>query len=346
MPTVTTLASTPLVGPTSQVNAALANLTSSPMSSRLLLTTDIPRTLWDADTQCLTIPRSLADAYQSVLSERNLLEAANDNVIDDGPVGGITEADTHKHFAHRFASSAARTQLALLDPDDVLCNVSNQFVRAFAGGHVGLLDLPCGAGAASLDLLATIAALRQSGAIPRQPLYVHLLAADISKPARDIFLQLAERIRADLASQGIILYIKPESWDALDSESTTQVLDSWLKWATSCSEHFVLLANFSGFLQRDGKFRDAQPQLHEVMRWVAQQNSTLVWIEPQTNTATQHFLPRLLGWLNGKLPRRFREGWHPGEADLSAEARYQHPIKSDCRPTVRLVLIRLEAAHQ
>lgn len=206
-----------------------------------------------------------------------------------------------------------------------------------------MLDIPCGAGATSINLLAITAALREASSIPRQPLEVYLVAGDISESARIYAQEMINRTKEDFTRQGIFVREKIVEWNVLDDQSTTALLHSWIDWARDCREYIAVLANFSGFLQTSGKFKQAQPQLHEVFRWTAQRRSTIIWIEPQSNTATCGLFPRIKAWLHTKLPSVFKKHWNEAESLMNSVCRYVHPIKPNCKsPRVQLSLLRLE----
>jgi len=312
-------------------------------SDRLLKPKSLPDTLWRTGQGLLCLPSSLCRAYMALLNDKGLLADATCDGDDDGPVGGMTEEETRKHFAQRFAASSARVQLAALDPKADLKSASDLFVKAFSGGTIGLLDIPCGAGAASAALLGCVAELRKARVLPREPLNVFLVAGDISEHARGYARDLLASMRPDLEHEGIWVHDTYVPWDVLDPESTTNVLDRWLEHAHGCREYFVVMANFSGFLQRGGKLRAAQNQLDEVIRWAAQRRSSVAWIEPQTNEASLNFLPRLIRWFK-HLPSLFSESWEPSTSIRATNARYTHPVKGST-PPVRLNLIRLEATE-
>lgn len=312
------------------------------MVKRLLLPTDIPRQLWICEADCLCLPQLLTGKYKEVLARKGLLNCAQHDPSDEGPVGGITESDTQKHFATRFSTSVARAQLAVLDPKEQLAVTSDAFLEAFSGGKISLLDIPCGAGAVSSSLLSTICALRESGAVPRQPLFVKLVAGDLSPYALDYAAEMLSAINDRLVRQGI--HVEPifENWDVLDDRSTTALLYKWIDAAKECREHFVVVANFSGFLQGNNQFRDAQPQLSEVFRWAEQRRSTVMWLEPQTNEALKGLWPRVFAWFQKKLARFFALTQENAEPPLSSQCRYVHPIKAAVNPRVCLSLILLK----
>ena len=127
------------------------------MTDRLVKSSDLPRTLWQVDDGMLVLPAAVSRVYRNMLAEKGLMDEALNAHSDDGPVGGIKDSDTRRHFSARFSGSSARAQLAVLDPKDDLRNASDLFVKTFSGGKVGLLDIPCGAGAASAALLGCVA---------------------------------------------------------------------------------------------------------------------------------------------------------------------------------------------
>lgn len=266
------------------------------MGKRLLLPSDLPGTLWTHDEQ-LMIPNAVSDVYKAKLVSKGLLELAQNEDSGDGPVGGIKEEDTQRHFATRFSASTARSQLAVLDPMDELSNASDLFMKAFAGGTIGLLDIPCGAGAASVSTLATVAALREAEVVPRHPLVVKLVAGDVSEYACAYASEMIDGIRDALAQQAVYVDAKVIPWDVLDRESTTAAIHTWMQWAQNCREYFVILANFSGFLQGQDKFKKAQAQLGEVFRWAAQQRSTVIRrFYPSISTDQARIAWELLTW--------------------------------------------------
>lgn len=313
------------------------------MSKRLVAPSDLPATLWQDSFQRLLLPATVSSHYRNMLVANGLLEDAMTSDSHDGPVGGLSEADTRKHFATRFAASSARIQLAMLDPKEDLRHASDLFMKTFSGGRVGLLDIPCGAGAVSADLLCTLAALREAGVVPRQPLEVKLVAGDISRHARDYASDMIGGLRMILEEQAIYVDETFVEWNVLDLESTTSLLHTWMEWARDCREYCIVLANFSGFLQNSNKLDKAKPGLDEVFRWAAARRSLVMWLEPQTNAATEGLIPRILNWFT-RLPSRFTRRWSEGGGILQSSARYLHPIKTGFVPRVQLNLIRLEAS--
>ena len=286
-------------------------------------------------------PDTLAKGYQQVLTARNWLPAAMAQRVGGGTGGGSADA-TRQHFVENFSGSCARVQLAALDPHEMLGQASDRIVSAFAGGRVGLLDIPCGAGAAAFSLLSVIALLRSENRLPRQPLEVFLLGGDYSETARLLAGEMGAALRPFLEEQGITLHPRFSAWDACDAQSTTELLHGWMEHARDCRHYFVVAANCSGFLQTDGKFKEAQPNLEQVFRWARARRSDVAWIEPQTNVAGENLFPRLLKWVEQKLRGLFVVlGGEDQRSGEFAEAMFIHPFNPGCI-RVHVSLVRFE----
>ena len=175
------------------------------MTGRFLKPKDVPKSLWDGDN-LLSLPQPLRDAYHKTLKTKGLLEEAL-KASPQGSIGGESAEETDQHIAHRFDGSCARVELAVLDPKDELSDASDHFVRAFSGGCVRLLDIPCGSGAASAALLTTVAELRRKKIIPREPLEVFLTGGDISDTARCNADLVFSELQQALRNQGIFLNV-------------------------------------------------------------------------------------------------------------------------------------------
>lgn len=310
------------------------------MPDRLLPPSSIPVDLWK-DAANLRLSPFLADSYRVVLEANGLYEDAL-TASAQGDVGGETAEETAQHFARNFSGSCGRVQLALLDPHGHLEEASNLFIHAFAGGKVGLLDIPCGAGAATAATLSAIATLRERGVIPRSPLDVYLVAGDFSAPARDTARQLLESLSPALERQAIFIHVRFVDWNVLDSQSTITLLHTWMEHARDCREYFVLTANFSGFLKHGGKFKDAIPQLEQVFGWAGLRKSSVVWLEPKTGGATNGLWPNFRNMFWKFMSPFFK----PTPATVAPEplmsaAKVEHPIRPDFIHRVDLSLIKL-----
>ncbi len=310
------------------------------MSARLLPASSIPPELWTVAAK-LRLSAILSQSYRLTLDSEGLLKKALEAKAG-GDIGGESAQDTNRHFTHNFSGSCGRVQLALLDPHNELENASDLFIRAFSGGKVGLLDIPCGTGAASAATLSTIAELRERGVIPRIPLDIYLVAGDKSAKAREIATQLLGSMNDALRRQGISIHVKIEEWDVLEAQNTRELLHTWMEHARDCREYFVLAANFSGVLKHGGNFDSAKPQLDEVFGWAAARKSSVVWIEPRTGGATNAFWPQFKKKLWRMLPSFFKIFPSDVAPDpLESDAQLEHPIRPNFCHRVNLSLIKL-----
>ena len=176
-----------------------------PRNHRLLDPGLIPATLWSRELDLLLIPPSLATSYELLIDRCHLRELSESRDANNPPVGGLSQAEVDKHFAQAFDGSAARMELALLDPNGVVTHCSDALIGSLAGGKLCLTDAPCGAGAATFAILATIAELRAQGVFPRQPLEVLMIGAELSDPARVHAASMLKELRASLEAQAIFV---------------------------------------------------------------------------------------------------------------------------------------------
>ncbi|HEU5081307.1 MAG TPA: hypothetical protein VFT72_18995 [Opitutaceae bacterium] len=297
--------------------------------------------MFDAAGSTLFFPSMLSTAYRGVLESTNNLSLAM-TATHDGETGGESAAATAQHFATAFSGSCARLKLAILDPKDQLAESSNLFLRSFAGGRVGLLDAPCGSGAASAALLATIAELRRQEVIPALPLDVFLVGGDISPHALNYADRLLQLMDQGLREQAIFVHPSFRIWDLMDEISTTELLHAWMVHSPDCRDHFMLTANFSGFLHESTRLNAARERLAEMFRWAAVRRSTVAWIEPQTNAAMKSMWPRLFKGLLAKVATFFRQAsTEQSSQPLCSDARFEHPLRTGTRYNVRLSLMRM-----
>ncbi len=312
------------------------------MADRILSPEDVPKSLWNGDN-FLYLPRALRDVYRKTLDSIGKLEEACRDT-PGGSIGGDTQEETNLHFVHSFDGSCARVELAMLDPKDELEKASDFFLQAFSGGRVRLLDIPCGCGASSAALLATVSELRRQNVLPREPLDVIVTGGDKSDPARNYAELVFGELKESLRNQGIFVSASFHSWDVMDEASTTPLLDQWLS-NQDCDRFFLLIANFSGVLSNTGKIKKANVPLGEVMRWTGARKAAIAWIEPQTKKANRMsrnaVLGRVFEWLRiwSYEPKRFGE-------ELTSESKYAHPVCKDKTPTVRLLLYRMESPRR
>lgn len=317
-------------------------------ATRLLKPPELPSNLWDSENGVLILPQSLAEGYASIIDRRNLRELASSRDRNAPPVGGLTQVLTDQHFAQAFDGSAARAMLAFLDPHYHLADVSNTLIEALAGNALCIVDAPCGAGATTYSFLTALADLREKGALPRMPLDVRLIGADLSDPARSYATELLPLLKDRLEKQAIFVSEEFRSWDATNKMSTTELNRRIIEIAPEGTRRLMLVSNFSGFLERAGKRKDAEPQLEEMFRYTSGTGSAALWIEPHTNQATAN------GGVFSWLVENVKSKWHRfmtvvGLSDrpyFVSSARFREPLDISQTPNVRLAVvpIRLEAS--
>jgi hypothetical protein len=216
----------------------------------------------------------------------------------EGLEGGMSKDDTDNHLAWRFTGSSARVMLPMLDPKDDLAEIPNTFARIFSGNKVFLADLPCGSGAASMSILSVLCELRMQRILPRMPLDIVIVGGEISKYAQNYAIEAIDFLRADLEAQAISVIFEVMDWDVCDPFQNSDLIKRLTLASQNCSAKLLVLANFSGFLQREGKWKDAQKQLEELFRHSREENSIAIWIEPQRKEVIIEggFITRLMLW--------------------------------------------------
>ncbi len=313
---------------------------------RLLDPRAIPETLWLQASEVLFIPPSLATAYETLIDRHSLWELSNSRDSENPPVGGLTEELTNQHFAQAFDGSVARTELALLDPKHVATPACNALITSLAGISVCLTDAPCGAGAAAFALLSTIAELRAREVLPRLPLDVCLIGAEISEPARKYAASMLNELRASLEEQAIFVSEQFLSWDVTDPLSNTDLIRCTTIKSTCASHRLLVVANFNAFLERHGKRKAAQPQIEELFRHASGPHSVAIWIEPNMNRATAQ--GGLFQWLKDLVRTRWKrfanQDNDPGAGDpmSSCSALFTLPLQPTQTAVVRLAVMRID----
>lgn len=315
-------------------------------SNRLLEPGRLPKTLWDSEKKILMLPKAFSQAYEKLIDRYALRELAISRTIEDSPVGGLDKPATDKHFAQQFDNSAARAQLAITNATSDVARISNAIVYSLSGNTVCLTDAPCGAGAAAFSLLSTIAELRANEVLPRLPLHVRLIGAEISEFARQYAREMLEELTPFFESQAIFVQAEFLSWDVTDSLSNTDLIQNMLLAKAKGGKNLLVVANFSGFLTTSGKQKDAQPQLAELFRHASGEQSVAIWIEPPMNSALSNggLFSTIGRWVTGQW-RRFIRINTDGTTDdsfLTSEVNFQSTLTPNRLRPVRLAVMRLD----
>jgi hypothetical protein len=304
----------------------------------------IPDTLWNDTESALLLPPQLISSWKILLDKYGLMEKALLRA-PEGFEGGMSKEDTDNHLAWRFTGSSARVMLPILDPKDELAEIPDVFARIFSGNVVFLADLPCGSGAASISILTVLCELRKQGRVPREPLHVVIIGGEISKYAQQYANEAICCLTAELEAQAITVEFEIMDWDVCDKISNTDLIKQLTLKSQNCPTKLLLLSNFSGFLQKDGKWETAKKQFDELFRHSRDENSIALWIEPLKNNVTGvgGFMPRLIKWFKDAfssfLPKDDEEEHPKNYAESSAEA--YHPLQDE-KFRVNLSVVRFD----
>lgn len=313
------------------------------MSTRLIETTSIPSHLWDPKSSLICIPPELADSYRKILTARNLEHMCTRQAKQTPPIGGLTLEATNEHFAKAFDGSLARCQLAVLDPMEKLGDVSNGFIQCLAGSEVVILDAPCGAAAAVLSMLCTIAELRKLAILPRVPLNIKVVGGELSPYAIQLARDMLTELRNTLESEAIFVEEEFYEWDVTDKQSNTHLIQSMVRASSSSTKRLVIISNFSGFLEREKKRKEATPQLEELLRHAATHTgSVAVWIEPDTNNAIgSGGLFQAIRSISNAAWKEFLNlvGWVNDRPCNNCSAKFRDPIAPQQTPRVGVAVV-------
>lgn len=287
------------------------------LSNRLLDPEELPLSLWDTVDAILVISPSIAVSYNNLINRHGLLELRRCRDNSDSPIGGQSKECTDQHFAQRFDGSVARAQLALTDPKNEVPMMSDGIVKTLSCNRVIVTDAPCGAGAASFSILSTIAELRAKKVLPREPLDISLLGAEISEFARSYAEEMLEELRPFFEEQGIFVNASFDKWDATCPNSTVDLVRKMDNASNTHSVILLLVANFSGFLT-SSKWKKVKPQLRHLFLHGSGEANFVAWIEPKNNRV----LPKsgLFEWILKALP-----SWAPFARERSMTDK-QQPI--------------------
>ena len=316
------------------------------LSERLLNPESLPNTLWDKEDRFLRLPVEFSAAYERLIDRYGLRVLATSRTEKDSPTGGISKADTDQHFAQQFDNSAARAQLALTNVTGDVISVSNALIRALSGNAICITDASCGAGAATYAFLCAIADLRAHSVLPRMPLDVRLIGAEISAHARTVAAEMLDELRPYLESQAVFVEADFHAWDVTSDLSTTDLISATVRASIASSKRLLVVANFSAFLSIPGKLNASKAQLEELFRYSSGPENVAVWLEPQMNFATAD------GGVLQSLGRWVKDSWHRfarlvgidglETSFLKSEVKFESTLTPGRLRPIRLAVMRLD----
>jgi hypothetical protein len=237
------------------------------------------------------MPPNLAAELRGELEKRVLFAAACDpNRAEQSIVGGEEAETALQHFARKFVLSSARVQFVTLGHGKYFEPTSTDIRSFFQDGRVAVLDVACGSGGGLLGMLCTMAELRRLNINARLPVYLHVLAADISRTGREIHECMLRRIQADLAGAGIILTYEHMHWDANDGFSTARLMDKWLQQPNNPETYLVFVSAFGAYTERNLPLvQDAMKAI--LYRFHDDKQLYVAWIEPEMKGLLKWFTP-------------------------------------------------------
>jgi len=296
---------------------------------RFIQKSDLPSSLWCNKSKIMSLPPLLVEHWKSLLVNNELYNLAKKSA-PKGFEGGMSKDDTNKHLAWRYNGSCGRIILSLLDPEEQLEKVSDTYASIFAGNKVFLADLPSGSGAAVVSILTTLAELRKQSVIPRMPLTIIIVAGEISETARDYLKEQLDSLKPYLKEQAILIEYSIHHWDVLDKISTADLIKELTLQSQNCHSRLLLISNFTGFLEREKKWKQAEPQFDNLFLHSRDKLSASIWIEPQKNNVL-NLIPRLKAWFTSlfkktsilKLSPSKKDDWYE-----QVDIKFNHPIKN------------------
>jgi hypothetical protein len=160
------------------------------------------------------MPPILAGELRAELERRDLFsDACDQNKPDHSIVGGEDVEEARQHFARKFVLSSARVQFVTLGHGSHFEPTSTDIRSFFQDGRMTVLDVACGSGGGLLGMLCTMAELRRTNKNACLPVYIHVIAADISPKGREINECMLKRVQAHLADTGISLTYEHMEWE-------------------------------------------------------------------------------------------------------------------------------------
>jgi hypothetical protein len=320
---------------------------------RLLKPEHLPRHLWnpEAEQGLLCLPPALVAAHRAVIQNDAQLQAVPSRAAGDSPVGGLGDEETRTHFVQAFDGSCARCLLAILDPKNEVIFASNRLVRSLAGNSVCFTDAPCGAGAAFASFLTALAELRLHGVLPRVPLDVRLIGADVSPLAREYALRVLAEIRDSLEDQAIFVQEGFVGWDVLSQRSNMDLIRQVILGSHQREKKLLSVANFTGFLISANQYNAAEAQLLELFRYCAVPGGSAIWIEPSSKLALRPktgLLARIKAFFTQSL-RVFGtveiEEQTPDDV-ATTNARFRLSLRDEETATARLAVVPIQLEPQ
>jgi SAM-dependent methyltransferase len=285
----------------------------------------IPPFLWSDEH--ILMPPALSDSLSQELKARDVFhEACGPSPRDGDLIGGREDEVALKHFTHRFTTSSARVEYVVLNPHRHFDPTSADLLTFFQDGRVSVLDIPCGSGGGLLGMLCSLGELRRHHALPRLPVDLHVLGADISPGAMAIHKAMLGRLKPGLTDVGIRVIEGYSEWDVTDDYSTSRLMDTWLRQAGVCEAYLVFVSAFGGFAQ--DHLPNVQTAIRDILvRFHDDRQLLVAWIEPAMKANRKWFPP-----LTEMLYRLFRGRGETRGHSTEVQFRWRHPFTEESIP--------------
>lgn len=275
----------------------------------------IPSSLWN--DSAINFSDTLRVIYADTLAKYALTEQAK--VYAVGVVGGVSAHEADEHFAKRYLTSCSRVEFAYLDPLNRWTNIHNILNEILSEGRIGILDLACGSGAATLGLITTLIELRHKRILPVLPLSINIVGADYSQRSLDIFnAQLTPLVIAG-NKYGVNII---SNLVICDLGNATHITNTLAKFTSShADDYLVLIANISSALEKEG-FRDNMDRaMTLILGHLNGKSANILSIEPSISKSEEK------GWFKKMLVRAlsFFGDWTASNTETSnAKFQYYH----------------------
>jgi hypothetical protein len=175
------------------------------------------------------------------------------------------------------------------------------------------------------------------------PLHVVILGGEISRFAQDYAREIFNSLKSEFESQAITVEFELMDWDVCDKFSNTDLIRRLTLQSHNCLAKLLVLANFSGFLEKEKKWNDAKNQFDELFRYSQGDNSIILWIEPRMNTVTNDggFFSRLTKWVKLFLKKIIKEIEIQHDSYAQSSVKVKHPLKEETFNT-NLAVVKFE----
>ena len=236
----------------------------------------LPKELWISEDNAVKLNNILENKYINCLHEYNAFEIAKDFDGKRSPIGGEDDDIAIEHFACMFVNSGTRVTHITLDPDKKFSKIQEDIFATFSQGNISILDLACGSGGHILSLSTTILELRKSLLLPTLPINIHILAADISPKALEIYEKLLKELTPHLLSYGIIINFDTMIWDACSRSDTNILMNKFFSNTLNIdiNEYYVITSAFSGFAGNEDNFSAIKRSLEHISERLSDKYST------------------------------------------------------------------------